>query len=41
MAKTSGFIICGCVVLFVLGLSGCGQKGDLYFPEQRTSSTSK
>ncbi|HGX93183.1 MAG TPA: hypothetical protein ENK35_07695 [Candidatus Tenderia sp.] len=36
MAKVSAILLCGCAALLVLGLSGCGQKGDLYFPEQRT-----
>jgi len=27
--------------VFVMGLSGCGQKGDLYFPDSRTDNASQ
>ncbi len=27
--------------LLVIGLSGCGQKGDLYFPDSRTDKASQ
>ncbi len=35
MAKVRLSVVC-CAVLFLLVLGGCGQKGDLYFPEQRS-----
>ena len=42
MTKTDrcGWLWLSLILMVVVGLAGCGQKGDLYFPDQRAGALS-